>query len=234
MTRPNEQEFIEKEARLQEAVAAVLNKQHIAHSAALAFNVPRQILYDRLKGKSHAAHESERHAEEKELVRWITRLTMTGYSPRYEILREMAEEIRKRRIKNINEDGLQLVQYDKIGKQWIRRFLHRHPELASIHPQSIDAPRIKDASSERLQRWFDDVKKAITEYNIKSENTYNVDEIGLAIGEKEAARCIINAQVREKYQAKPGCQEWIMMIECICVNGSVIPPLVIFRAENLS
>ena len=60
----------------------------------------------------------------------------------------MAEEIRKRRVKNINQDGLELVHYDDIGKQWVPRFLRRHPELASIHPRSIDAVRIKDMSSE--------------------------------------------------------------------------------------
>ena len=47
-------------------------------------------------------HETERmnkrdqllsENEEKELVRWITRLTATGYAPRHITLREMAEEI---------------------------------------------------------------------------------------------------------------------------------------------
>ena len=114
MTRPINQEVIEKEARLQEAMASVWAKKHTASSAARAFNVPRQTLYDRLDGKlpRNKAHETEQllsHAEEKELVRWITRLTITGYPPRYDTLREMAEEIRKRCVKNINEDGLELV-----------------------------------------------------------------------------------------------------------------------------
>jgi len=128
MTRPINQEAIKKEARLQEAMAAVLAKKYTASSATHAFNVPRQTLYDRLDGKlpRNKAHETEQllsHTEEKELVRWITRLTITGYPPRYETLREMAEEIRKRCVKKINEEGLQLVQYDDIGKQWVPRFL---------------------------------------------------------------------------------------------------------------
>jgi len=239
MTRRNNQELIEKEARLQEAMAAVLVKKYTANSAARAFNVPRQTLYDRLDGKlpRNKAHETEQllsQAEEKELVRWITRLTITGYPPRYDTLREMAEEIRKRRVKNINENGLELVTYDDIGKQWVARFLRRHSELASVRPRSIDAVRVKDTSPARLQRWFDDLEKAVAEYNIKPENMYNMDESGFAIGEKEAGRCIINAQVRQKFQAKPGRQEWVSVVECVCADGSVIPPLFIFRAENLS
>ena len=98
MTRPTNQDAIEKEARLQEAMTVVLAKKHTAASTTHAFNIPHQTLYDRLDGKPprNKAHETEllSHAEEKELVRWITRLTITGYHPRYDTLREMAEEIR--------------------------------------------------------------------------------------------------------------------------------------------
>jgi hypothetical protein len=100
----------------------VLEKRHNVSSAAHNFNVPHRALYNRLDGKPprNQAHEAEQllsQAEEKELVRWITRLTITGYPLQYETLCEMAEEIRKRCVKNIDEDGLQLVQYDDIGKQ---------------------------------------------------------------------------------------------------------------------
>lgn len=61
-----------------------------------------------------------------------------------------------------------------------------------------------------------------------------MDESGFAIGEKEAGKVIINAEVRQKFQAKPGRQEWVTVVECICADGTVVPPLVIFKAENLS
>jgi hypothetical protein len=44
----------------------------------------------------------------------------------------MAEEVRKCQVKQINEDGMQLIQYDDIGIEWVTRFLRCHPELASI------------------------------------------------------------------------------------------------------
>ena len=68
------------------------------------------------------AHESDQnltHAEETELVRWITRLTITGYSPRYETLRRLAETIRERRIKTTDNGGVQVNVYDPIGKDWV-------------------------------------------------------------------------------------------------------------------
>ena len=56
----------------------------------------------------------------------------------------------------------------------------------------------------------------------------------LLIGEKEVGRCNINARVRQQFQVKPGRQEWITVVECICADGSAVPPLVIFKGENLS
>jgi len=85
-----------------------------------------------------------------------------------------------------------------------------------------------------LQRWFDDLEKVLAEFNIKIENIYNIDESGFAIGEKEAGRCIINAYVRQQFQAKPGRQEWVTVVKCICADGRVVPLLIIFKAEKLS
>ena len=240
MTRAIDPLAIEYEARLQEAITAVHKKQHTCNSAAIAFNVRRRTLYDRVNGNRkprNKAHESDQlltEAEEKELVRWITRLTATGYAPRHATLREMAEEIRKRRVKQINSDDMILIKYDGIGKHWIHRFLRRHPELASVKPRSIDAPRVKDTSPERLTKWFEDLRTTIEEFNIRPKNMYNMDESGFAIGDVEPSRRIINTKIREHFQAKPGRQEWVTVVECICADGSVISPLIIFKAENLS
>ena len=146
----------------------------------------------------------------------------------------MAEEIRKRLVKNINDEGMELVHYDCIGRDWVQRFMLRHSELASVTPRSIDAVRVKDISQERLQQWFTDLKKVIMEYNIKPQNKYNMDESGFGIGEKEPGRCIINAQVRQQFQAKPGHQEWVSIVECICADGTTIPILIIFCCNNSS
>lgn len=107
MTRPKDVTTAEKEARMQEAIAAVNNKECTCYTAAKRFNVPPRTLYDRVNGGKkprNQAHEQDQiliHAEEKELVRWITLFTMSGYAPRYETLRRLAEIIRERRIKTI-------------------------------------------------------------------------------------------------------------------------------------
>ena len=240
MTRCKNPEAAEKEAHLQEAITAVLNGDFNGYQAARHFNVPKRTLYDRVKlGKKprNQAHECDQNltiAEEKELVGWITRLTIIGYPPRYQTLREMAEEIRKRRVRNINEVGMILVEYLPIGKGWVRRFLQRHNELSAVRPRSIEMARVKAVSRKRLQQWFDDLHDVLEKYRILPENIYNMDETGFAIGEREVSRVIINVQMRQRLQAKPGRQEWVSIVECVCADGSVVPPLVIFKAESFS
>ena len=240
MTHPKNKLAADNEAKLQLAIAAVSNQEHTCHSAAIAFGVPRRTLYNRVNGnmkprnQAYETNQNLTHVEEKELVRWITRLTITGYAPRYETLRQLAEIIRERRVKQMDDGEVQVKVYDKIGKDWVPRFIQRHPELASVRLRSIDSVRIKDTAPEWLQRWFDDLKKVLVEFDIKPENIYNMDESGFAIGEKEPGRVIINANIHQRYQAKPGRQEWVTVVECVCADGSIISPLVIFKAENLS
>ena len=68
--------------------------------------------------------------------------------------------------------------------------LRRHPQLAAVTLRLIGSLRLKAATPERLQKYFDDLEKVVTEYNILPENMYNMDESGYAIGEIEASRCM--------------------------------------------
>ena len=72
----------------------------------------------------------------------------------------------------------------------------------------------------------------IDKENIELENVYNMDESGFAISDVEASQHIINAAICQKFQAKPGHQEWVMAIECICADGTSIPSLIIFKGAG--
>ena len=172
MTWPKNPKAAEKEARIQEAIAVIHAGQYIAYTAPTIFNVPPCTLYDRLKGKPpcQLAQEKQQlltHAEEKELVRWITRLTRTGYPPRYSTLREMAEELRKRRVRNINDQSCTYIKYSPISEDWPRRFLRRHPELSGVTVRTIDASRIKAATPEAISHWFDELRRVIDDHTRK-------------------------------------------------------------------
>ena len=173
MTRPKNVDSVELEERLIGALKDYKAGRFKSYRAtAQAWNVPKTTLIERAKGRKsrNQAHEDEQiltAAEEKELARWITRLTICGYPPKPHTIKEMAEAIRTRRTLGINDASITLVQYNEIGEKWVTRFLERHSELASIMPEQIDAARVKESSHEVFQKWFADVKSIIDEYNIQ-------------------------------------------------------------------
>jgi hypothetical protein len=121
---------VDSEAQLQAAVEAASSRKIASmRAAAKAFKVPYATLRARLNGRQprNKAHEYDQiltHLEENELKRWITRMTRVGYPTSYSQVREMAEEIRKLRVAQINETDIQHVVYDTIGKHWVRQYLN--------------------------------------------------------------------------------------------------------------
>ena len=63
--------------------------------------------------------------------------------------------------------------------------------------------------------------------------TFTTDETGFSIGSVQRGKVIINAQIRSQFQANPGWQEWVTAIECICTDGTVIDPLLIFKGAKV-
>ena len=90
----------------------------------------------------------------------------------------------------------------------------------------------------RWKDWQDSLRicSISLKQRILSRKTYTIhmDKSGFAIGDIEASQRIINATIRQKFQAKPGSQEWVTAVEWICTDGSFLPPLIIFKGENLS
>src|SRR5438552_13303694 len=137
MTRHKKSESMEKEARLQGAIVEYKKRvQKQKSTTKVSIDRVAKDLTDRLNGKlpRNKAHEelmNLTNLEEKELVHWITVLTQHGYAPRYSTVCELAEIIRNRRVFGINDDEVQLVNYEPFGKQWIPRFMSRYPQLQS-------------------------------------------------------------------------------------------------------
>ena len=145
----------------------------------------------------------------------------------------MAEEIRKQRLHNINDESIQLVTYDPLDQQWVPRFLMRYPQLKSVMRKCIELACVKEFSSEVIKEWFNVLTQTMDEENISWENVYNADESGFGVGKKRATRVIVDVSLKEAYQAEPGRQEWVTVMECVCADGTFIPPLIIFKGANL-
>ena len=71
----------------------------------------------KLKNKSQEKHQNLMEVEEKELTQWITLCIIISCAPISDVVCEMTEGIKKRRIKGVNEVGMELVYYKPIEKE---------------------------------------------------------------------------------------------------------------------
>ena len=86
-----------------------------------------------------------------------------------------------------------------------------------------------------LRKWFDAFEEeVVNDPDVLLENVYNMDESGFSIGTIKAGRVIIDSKAPNQFQAQPGRQEWVTVVECICADGTSIPPYVIFKGKDLN
>jgi hypothetical protein len=61
-----------------------------------------------------------------------------------------------------------------------------------------------------------------------------MDETGFAIETSQSNRVVIDTTLRTRYKVEPGRQEWVTAVECICSDGTILLPLIIFKATQIS
>jgi hypothetical protein len=167
-------------------------------------------------------------------LKWVSQLTITDYPAKHLMLHGMANEIRKRQVVQINDVSITYIFYMPIGKNWVLRFVLKYPQLQTVLRHYTESSHIKGATKDVLNQLFDVFVAVIEKYQLTMENIYNVDETGYALGMIEATQIIIDTNIRSQYQTTPGRQEWVSVMEYICANRIIIPPLVIFKGENLT
>ncbi|KAK6591284.1 transposase [Botrytis cinerea] len=238
MVRRKSLKVQEMESRLAEAVLGVQNgKYKSSYEAAKELGLSKDTVTRRVKGGSSRSEARQLQqklsaVQENVLLKWIKQLTISGYSPGHQLLKELAEELRSKRTYNLDcpsFDSLELPPQHLLGHEWVPRFIKRHPHLTVVIGRRIESVRMDGATRETCSTWFDAYQKAIQDYGIQKKDEYNMDESGHSIGTMESTRIIIDSTLRTKHQAHPGRQEWISMVECICADGSILPPLGIFK-----
>lgn len=103
---------------------------------------------------------------------------MTGHPATHTFIKEMAEEIRKRRVTEINAE-MDLISYPPIGLTWVPSFLKQHPQLQTTLSRAIEISRIKTITRTTMREWFKDYWDVLKEHEIEEENVYNMDETGM-------------------------------------------------------
>jgi len=154
--------------------------------AAEAYEVHYSTVRRRLRGAkarklAHVHQQLLTPAEERAIVRWIVQLEEFGFPPRVRHVKEAIVLLKHPEL-DLEEEAIEGYFEGAIGKNYLTRFLNRHPDLVSKPSSNFDKRRIKQSDPGVIQRHFARVQQVWKKYSITERNTYNMDEKGFRQG----------------------------------------------------
>ena len=86
-----------------------------------------------------------------------------------------------------------------VGKDWVTKFVKRHPILSSRFSKGYNYERAKCEDPKIIEEWFNLVQKTILKYGIDPDNIYNFDKTRFTIGLIATAKVVtrLNTTVGE-------------------------------------
>jgi predicted HTH domain antitoxin len=225
----NRSKLIEQEGRILAAIQAIEKQEKLSiRRAAEIYDIPRTTLQDRLSGRRNRVELRANsikltEIEENSLKQWIISMDIRGAAPRPAMVQEMANLLLATR-------GTTPIQ--TIGKNWVSNYVKRHPELDTRFSRRYNYNRAKCEDPKIIMQWFELVQKTIYDYGINSDDIYNFDETGFAMGMTATAKVITRAEYYGRRSIlQPGNREWVTSIECVGASGYCLPPMVIFKGK---
>ena len=171
-----------KESKLKEAVDAYRHKQskpvHLrkgARKIAEEYGIPTQYktITNRYNGgrSTAAMHEDQQKlkpSEEQTLVNFLIESAERGFPQTLHQIENFAKLIRQSRLG---------PEYEKVGENWVGRFLDRHREILQTHwSKPLDTQHARAMNPQAKKEWFELVKKYVVDVGILPENLYGMDE----------------------------------------------------------
>ena len=234
------QEELPKQIRLDRAIseyhhalsafedsADPLKKKPVIESIAKSWGVVPTTLSRRIAGKTRSAQVAQESyqrlspLEEQALRTWILKMAEWGWPATVRHVRQMVVEM----LKNKGD-------HEALGKNWIDLFLNRHKDLQSRFSQPLDKARVATHDTAKILQWFKLVKDVIQKYDIQMEDTYNMDEKGIALGIAGKERVLCSKHQLQAYKAQDSNREWISLIDCISADARLLSLFIIFKAKR--
>jgi hypothetical protein len=159
--------------------------------------------------------------QEKELLRYIERLTRQGLPPSRPMIRRFASDITKK----------------ELGIGWVNRFVQRYDvHLISRWVTGIDRARHQADSISKYSLYFELLLSKLSQYNLEPHNIYNMDEKGCMLGILTRSKRVFSRRLYEEGKIKAhiqdGNREWITLLACICADGSALAPALIYQSAS--
>jgi len=148
-------------------------------------------------------HQKLNPQQEEELVKYIEELTARRLPPTRDMIRNFASTIAR----------------EPVSDSWVTRFINKYKDrLTPRWTTAMDSVRHAADSSDNHSLYFDLLLHKITEYDVDTEDTYNMDEKGFMIGVVGRSKRIFSKRKWEKKKVRASLQdgnrEWITLLAC--------------------
>ncbi|KAJ7290104.1 DDE superfamily endonuclease-domain-containing protein [Mycena rebaudengoi] len=211
------------EEKITEAVTLVNAGKASYDIAAQKFGLPRSTVYHSHHGRTGIKVANEKRqslmgAQEDEIIDFVRELDSWSLHLRRSLVIQRAESI------------LKAVQ-------------RRHPDLRTALSQRKDIARSKaEKDLVQISEFYANLARVYgPPYNIRPENMYNVDEKGFMLGVSSGEHVVVfrRTELDRQMGKRPngpvvpqdGNRELITVLDCICADGTVLPPLIIMKGK---
>jgi hypothetical protein len=122
----------------------------------------------------------------------------------------------------------------KAGKEWLRCFLRRHPELSIRSPEPTSICRAIGFNQPSVKRFFDAYKAELLKSTFDASRIYNMDETGLTVVHRPQK---VLAKRGQKQVGKMVSGEKGQTVTVICAfsaSGHYVPPALIYKRKRMT
>lgn len=226
--KPGSRRYVDyTKEQLEECLNAIRSKRLTQREAAKKYNIPRSTIKNKLKNKTSRKHGRPTvftTLEEMNFVAHVTALAEYGFPLEESDLIFVIKDYLSSQGRIVKE-----FTNNTPGREWVRSFLKRHEELSKRFANNIK--RVRAQVSEQVIEEFIDNLTPILE-SIPPENIYNYDESNLTDDPgKKTVICKRGAKYPERIVNSTKLSYSAMF--CGNAAGEVIPPYIIYKADNL-
>lgn len=223
------------------AIQAVINKEMGYYKASQQFNVPQTTLERHTKKKledpNYEINKKEgskfqcvfSEEQEGELENYLLSMESRLFGLTTKDLRSLAFQLAERNnlSHKFNSDN------KMAGKDWVKGFLARHPNLTIREPEATSGARAMGFNTVAVNKFFTLLEECIDTYHFTGEKIYNCDETGVTINPKTQSKIIAlkgKRQVGALTSSERG--ETVTGLVCVSAGGAFMPPMLIYPRKR--
>ena len=161
---------------------------------------------------------------------WVLKMSRCGFPRSRSQIKEAVKLYLDKsniRVKEFHEN--------RPGKTWFYAFLRRHPDIKMARSEKLEQVRAMSCTQASVYAWFDEFEAFCAEHGTTSaDQIYNCDESGFPLQTASSMKVCVDRTVRRNFQITSSNKTSITTLQCICANGTVVPPSILFPGVNFN